>query len=187
MNKSTHYTRYKIDPVQGTCIKKNAGLQEINDTCYGICAAYSGTVNTYDMDPECSKACEDLIERKKYELFDVGTCDHQAPYRPVIWNDIVHYIPGLLNAGNTPKEALKKCNEQCEKYMGNLTEECKEACLVDYSSIVQPYMEPTKLSRPIRLTKEGKDSKANNIILYLTIISALLAVLMVIYIRFERR
>jgi hypothetical protein len=51
---------YKIDPVKATCMKytnKDHGIQGLNDTCFGICAAFSGTNDVYNMDPACSKSC----------------------------------------------------------------------------------------------------------------------------------
>ena len=126
----------KINPVKATCIKyKNTlhGIQGLNDTCFGICAAFSGTNEVYNMDPECSKLCKDFIEKRKIEIFGVGTCDHQVPYRPVIWEQVPRFVPKLIKEGLSPEESKNKCLKLCEGAF--LNEECKEKCILDYNSI----------------------------------------------------
>ena len=132
--------RIKINPVKATCMKcgddvKKCGIQELNNTCYSICAAYSGTYDPYNMDQECAKACKALVEKKKLSEFGVGTCDHQQPYLPVIWDQYPHFVPQLLRGGLNPDEALKKGKELCRKNVPNLAAECIEACVTDYNAI----------------------------------------------------
>lgn len=128
---------YNIDPVAATCKKydcRGHGIQGLNDTCYGICAAFSGTFDTQNMDPQCSKACADLIEKRRYELFGVGHCDHQAPYRPVAWDEVPRHVPNLLRQGVKPVQALAQCLTACSKDW--LSEECKDRCHLDFNAIV---------------------------------------------------
>jgi hypothetical protein len=128
----------RINPVKGTCWKyqgRDYGIQGLNDTCFGICAAFSGTNDVYSMDPDCSQACTNLIEERKVQIFGVGSCDHQVPYRPVIWEQVPRYVPSLLKKGLTPEEALQGCLNMCQKH--NLAEDCQEKCQIDYHSIEQ--------------------------------------------------
>lgn len=136
---------YKIDPVKATCLKygKNyKGIQGLNDTCFGICAAFSGTYDTYNMDPNCSKSCEDLIEMRKHEIYGVGSCDHQVPYRPVYWEQIPRYVPMLLKNGKTPKQAKQMCEKLCLN--SNLKIECLENCNLDFNAIIEEKIETIK-------------------------------------------
>ena len=146
-------TDYIINPVKATCLKyankQQNGIQGYNDTCFGICAAFSGTYDTYAMDPQCTQACTDLIEQKRYEIFGVGHCDHQVPYRPVVWGEIPRYVPSLLRKGLKPEQALSTCMRLCET--SSLSEDCKAACRVDFSAI-----EPKQQRETVELP--GKDS-----------------------------
>lgn len=143
---------YNINPVKATCMKYDCtdhGIQGINDTCFGICASYSGTYDTYDMDPKCSKACTELVEQRKKEIFGVGSCDHQVPYRPVAWEQVPRYVPILLKKGLKPIQALNKCVKLCES--SKLKEQCQEDCLVDFNAIEEnintPSMNVSSLSQ----------------------------------------
>lgn len=127
----------KINPVKATCMKYkgHCDLADINDTCYGICAAFSGTTDVYNMDPNCTQACDEFIEQKKIDQYGVGNCDHQAPYKPVIWGQVPRYIPQLIKE-MSPKQALKTCNNMCMS-MPNLVNECQDHCELDYNAIEQ--------------------------------------------------
>lgn len=140
---------YKINPVKATYFKHrdDMGIQGMNDTCFNVCAVYSGTTNTFDMDPNCTKACTDMVEQRRYELFGVGSCDHQAPYHPVVWNQTPRYVPELLRSGLKPVEAKETCLRLCQEKVPNLTAQCQENCLVDFSAIEEFKMvenRPTK-------------------------------------------
>jgi hypothetical protein len=126
----------KINPVRATMQKydKNCDLAEINDTCYGICAAFSNTTDPYRVNPECAKACNDYIERMKLQIYGVGNCDHQAPYRPVIWDSPPRYIPSLIKK-MSPVEALPVCKQMCATMVPNLKDECIDRCNLDYNAI----------------------------------------------------
>lgn len=154
---------YKIDPVKATCMKyenKNHGIQGINDTCFGICAAFSGTNDVYNMDPECSKSCVNLIEKRKKEIFGVGSCDHQVPYRPVIWQQIPRYIPTLLKNGESKQQSKLKCFSMCEQYVPNMVSECKESCILDYNAIVdEPYISQSLLKNENNNIQDSEHDK----------------------------
>lgn len=138
---------YRINPVKATCMKyqgQDHGIQGINDTCFGICAAYSQTNDVYDMDPMCSQACTDLVEKRKYEIFGVGSCDHQVPYRPVIWQQTPRYVPQLLKQGYSPNQALVKCQQLCVQHSNTTAEECVEKCTLDFNAI-EPFEEKKPL------------------------------------------
>lgn len=132
-------SKYKINPVRATCMKydcTNHGIQGINDTCFNICAAYSGTYDTFEMDPQCVRSCTELVEERKRQLFGVGSCDHQVPYRPVAWEQVPRYVPNMLKRGYSPLEAKNTCIDLCKTT--SLVRECQENCIVDYNAI-EPY------------------------------------------------
>lgn len=105
----------------------------MNDTCFGICGAFSGTSDVYEMDPACTKKCSNLIETRKRQLFGVGSCDHQVPYRPVLWQEIPRFVPRLMKDGYTPENALQKCLDLCKDNYDPV--ECSGKCYLDYSAI----------------------------------------------------
>jgi hypothetical protein len=98
------------------------------------------------MDPECSKSCTEFIEKRKREIFGVGSCDHQVPYRPVIWQQVPRFIPTLLKKGLSPEQAKSKCLELCENT--NLNEECKQDCILDYNAIDNQKIDNQKIDNP---------------------------------------
>ena len=165
---------YKIDPVKATCMKyqnRDHGIQGINDTCFGICAAFSGTNDVYNMDPQCSKSCTNFVEKRKKEIFGVGSCDHQVPYRPVIWQQIPRYVPELLKKGENKEQAKLSCFSMCEKYLPNLSSECKEACVVDYNAVVEEdYKNPAKLQPEQQPEKQEKEYPEINNYLWIPIV-----------------
>lgn len=143
----------KINPVKATCQKtegSGCGLQEINDTCFGICAAFSQASTAYDVEPWCAKACEELVEQKKILQYDKNSCNHQAPYRPVIWNQVPRFLPRLLKKNNDNAElSLKQCKELCQNNVSSqYVDECVGYCDLDYSAIV-----PEELPSPPESTK----------------------------------
>lgn len=130
---------FRLNPVKATCMKygdrpTQYGIQGINDTCFGICAAFSGTNDVYDMDPACSKACTDLVEKRKHELFGVGSCDHQVPYRPVAWGQVPRYVPLLVKKGAPKEQAKQICMKMCEG-VPNLVKECQDHCILDSNAV----------------------------------------------------
>ena len=81
---------YKINPVKAVT---NLGYSKRDiigpsDKCYSICAAFSSGDDAYRISPDCAKQCDQFVEKRKHEVYGVGRCDHQAPYRPVIWDNI---------------------------------------------------------------------------------------------------
>jgi hypothetical protein len=126
----------KINPIKAIISKYSRvgdyGIHELNDDCYGICAAFSGTDN---MDRQCVRACEHLIESKKREMHGVGSCDHQVPYPPLVLDITPRYVPILIKNGYTHENAKTTCVELCK---GSLhTIECEEKCTLDHDAIVR--------------------------------------------------
>lgn len=153
-------SKYKINPVRATCMKYDCtdhGIQGINDTCFGICAAYSGTYDTFAMDPVCTQTCTDLVEKRKKEIFGVGSCDHQVPYRPVAWEQVPRYVPQMLRKGYSPLEAKNTCIDLCKTT--SLVEECQEKCILDFNAI-EPYQAPLK--NPIIKTSSFSSSSSSS-------------------------
>jgi hypothetical protein len=75
-----------------------------------------------------------LVEQRKHELFGVGSCDHQVPYRPVAWEQVPRYIPALMKAGLTKKDALTKCLDLCQS-QNLLLSECQTHCIIDSDAV----------------------------------------------------
>jgi len=148
---------YKINPVKATCMRCDAdggcGIHSYNDTCFNICAAYSGTYDTYAVDSDCAKACSDMIEEKRHQFYGVGSCDHQQPYRPVIWDETPAYFVKLLNDGIAPKDALKESKKLCEMYSSNLASECIEKQVNLFNAL--------ESSSPTEATKPSQNSQKN--------------------------
>jgi hypothetical protein len=132
---------WKIDPVRAVCKKyqgKDHGIQALNNDCYNICTNFSFTNDPYEADPQCLKSCKDFIEKRKVEIFGVGSCDHQQPYLPVNWQNVSSYIPSLLKKGLKPRDTLGACFDLCDKHNSHLNIECKDKCQLEYDAIVQP-------------------------------------------------
>lgn len=139
-------TNYIINPVKATCMKysgRDHGIQGLNDTCFGICAAFSNTYDTFAMDPKCSQSCEDFIEKRKHELFGVGSCDHQVPYRPVVWQQVPRFVPRLLEKGMKVEYARNLCKDMCSSSVPLLAAECRENCDLD-ANAVEEFKPPVK-------------------------------------------
>lgn len=139
-------TEYKINPVKGIekKIKRggDVGIMERNNDCYGICGAFSNNSgNSYMIDKSCGDRCDSYIEEQRHKFYGTGSCGHQAPYRPVLWNEVPHYFPALLNKGLSLEEALTKCKYYCEN-----NNECKEACQLHHDSVERFTMENPLLS-----------------------------------------
>lgn len=145
-----------INPVKATRMKygKNIGLAGANDTCYEVCGAFSRSADPYNLDPACANECEKFINELKVELLGVDPCDHQFPYPPVIWDEVPNYVPMLIRKGNSPEEALEKCNKLCEK--NSLALECQEKCKLHYNAIeVRPTVIPKQHPVKVKTIREN--------------------------------
>lgn len=151
--------KYEINPVQAT-MKKFGGklnqVQAINDTCFGICGAYSGTTDVYSMEPKCTQDCEELMEKVRYKNFGVGRCDHQTPHRPVLWSEASRFFPPLLKSGMSPKNTLKTCYKKCSELMPS-SQECIDNCELDYNALVKPTTRPKP--QHLKLNKGSPNKK----------------------------
>lgn len=174
---------YKIDPVKATCKKykdrAQGSIQGINDTCFGICSAYSGSQDNYNSDPSCAESCVELVEQRKRELYGVGSCDHQAPYRPVFWMQTPRYVPNLLRKGLKPEQALEECKRLCRVNVRNLDMECIDNCIIDYDAIEQYKKEPDKIIVSPQKDSTGSSEKKENH-KYLWVIIPIIIILLLI-------
>lgn len=164
-------TNYVINPVKATCMKytgKDHGIQGLNDTCFGICAAFSGTYDTFDMDPKCSQSCTDFIEQRKHEIFGVGSCDHQVPYRPVAWGQIPRFVPRLLQKGNGVEQARQTCKNMCNSAVPLLAAECRETCDLDANAVEEykPKTTPKPTPTPYRMTNLKQEEKKHPVLFW---------------------
>jgi hypothetical protein len=127
---------YKINPVKAVT---NLGYSKRDiigpsDKCYSICSAFSSGDDPYNIDKECAKQCDAFVEKRRREVYGVGRCDHQAPYRPVIWDNIPMLVPRFVKKGKTPEEALQLAREMC-KNVPNLCNECVDLAELHYNAI----------------------------------------------------
>lgn len=131
---------HKINPLRAVAIKyKNTDypvedLNSVNSDCYSICGAFSETDNVYDVDPHCAKMCKSLIDVKRRELYGVGECDHQQPYKPLIFGDYPFFFPKFLKQGYSPEESLEKCKSSCSA-VPNLQIDCEATCKLHYDAV----------------------------------------------------
>lgn len=193
---------FKINPVRATCMKAEGtdfGLQAANDTCYGICAAYSQNSDLWQADPQCVKACDDYINERRIEIYGVGQCDHQTPFHPVIWDQVPRYVPYLLKNGREPQQAMGECMQLCDKFVPMLKEECRDKCIIDFNAI-EPY-EETKSAAPKPLVpmiqKQGQNklkipikstsSSSSNSTLVPVIIVSVAVVLILLFLFYNMR
>jgi hypothetical protein len=165
---------YKLNPVKAVC---NLGFSKRDiigpsDKCFGICAAFSSGNDAFNIQPQCEKDCNDFIEQRRYEVYGVGKCDHQAPARPVIWDNIPRFVPNLMKQGKTPEEALSIGIKMC-KNVKNLYNECVDLCNLDYSAIEK--ISPTKSadSPPEQVDNPQPDKLIFLIVLIILFIAAL--------------
>jgi hypothetical protein len=163
---------FKLNPVKAVCNMKKWYPRDIigmNDSCFGICAAFSSGDDAYRIQPECAKACDDFIEERRHEVYGVTKCDHQAPYRPVIWDNIQRFVPMLMKKGKTPEEALALGKQMC-KDVPNLYNECVELCNLDFSAVEQ-FEHPGSKSM-----ERNSEKKGNNHHTFLIVLLVLLLV-----------
>lgn len=154
---------YSIDPVKGTLA--NCGdcqVIDMSNKCYSICAAFNQGRDDQNLTPvfergsngivpvpvaplfpdawnatdDCAKKCNVLMNKQKILQFGENSCDHQAPYRPVVWGEAPHFFPKLLRTLGDKDEALRTCNALCSREEIKLPEQCKINCLDEYNSVV---------------------------------------------------
>lgn len=173
---------YKINPVKATCMKYKGKceLADINDTCYSICAAYGNSNNVYEMNEECAKTCAKFIEQKKIDLYGVGSCDHQAPYRPVIWGQTPRYFPKLIEK-MSPIPALHECKKRCEST--SLPNQCKDNCELDYNALENfaDYERPNYNPSPTSQVSLKKLQKHHPILFGAGILAMLILIILIIW------
>ena len=95
-------------------------IHEMNDLCYGICAAYGNPKG-------CKEQCASLISKKK-KTMGHNDCNQRTPYRPPIWNDIPRFMPRLLEeTGGDVKKAYTLCCQMADntRYPNSVRGMCK--------------------------------------------------------------
>jgi hypothetical protein len=119
----------KINPVRAVSklLGTECRINKANELCYETCAAFKGGVDAYNVDKECAKQCEGLIEKLRIKTYGLPYCYHRGPYRPVIRDGPV-FFPKLYKKLKNRELALEECNQKCEDtiYPG----ECREKCLL---------------------------------------------------------
>jgi hypothetical protein len=184
-------SNYKIDPVKATQLKMESdasgtSLQELSDTCYGIVAAFEGSNSSQIIDRTLAQQCDNYIEQNKLLMLNVGSCDHQAPYRPVVWNQVPPFVPMLMNKGATPERALAEAEALCQQNP-LIAEECMEKNRLYYNAIVDVGEIPLKSTKMIlpnlpNGSREGYDcgcDKGGNMLLWGVIIFAIIIAIII--------
>lgn len=141
--------KIKINPVKAVT-NLGYGKRDIigpSDKCYSICAAFSSGDDAYNINKDCAKECDSFVEKRRYEVYGVGRCDHQAPYRPVIWDNIPNLVPKFVKKGKSPEEALQLAREMC-KNVPNLYNECVDLAQLHYNAIEKTFDSPTGPNTP---------------------------------------
>lgn len=174
---------YKINPVKATCMKHqgNCDIADFNNTCYEICAGFSGTIDPYNMDPKCRQMCDDYVEQQRVAQFGVGKCDHQTPYYPVIWDQIPHYVPKLLK-DMSPEQARFTCKSMCSQYLPNLVQECHDRCDTDYNAIETTFNSIGEIATeklPMKTHKKTSSKTEKKLVIVLVLV--LLVLLLTVY------
>lgn len=173
----------KINPVKAICTKfqPDCDIVEANDACYEICAAFSGTTDPYNMNPECTKMCDNYIEELRIMNFGVGRCDHQTPHKPVIWNQVPNYVPQLIRDGRSPQDALQQGLKMCAQHVPTLVNQCQDKCRLHYAAIEQ-----YKPVGPKFTAKPPKHDKKKALSVVWLVVVVLLAIMISIGIYFRK-
>lgn len=183
-------TNYVVNPVKATCMKysgKDHGIQGLNDTCFGICAAFSGTYDTFAMDPKCSQSCADFIEQRKHEMFGVGSCDRQVPYRPVAWQQVPRFVPRLLKKGMKVEQARQTCKNMCESAVPLLVSECKEKCDLDANAIEEFSPPVKKMESPVPKSIDLKKEEQKHPVFFWVILITIIAIAVISLLIYTRK
>ena len=161
-----------INPLKSICLKyknKDVGINELNDTCYGICASFNKTNDLYQIDRNCSKICEELVNSKKDDY------EKQTPYKPIIWQQIPTYIPDLLKKGIHKNQLLIECKKLCKNNL-----ECKEKCELDFNAIENYTEIVSKTSNEANNYNETTYNKNRNFYYLLFLIPIIIIVFLII-------
>ena len=170
----------KINPVKAaiTAYKNgNCGIHELNNACFSVCSAYNGGQTAWDITQPCAKQCDSLIEEMRIKTYGSGYCDHHAPNRPVLWNQIPHYFPNLYNQTKNTSQALQECIMKCRD--NKLSEECIKNCKLDSYAIVEKKPSPPRVSSSVNKLK-AKPQGQCWIIIAIKIIGILLGIFCVV-------
>lgn len=156
---------YKINPVKAVTNLGYAKRDIIgpSNKCYSICAAFSSGDDAYNIDKECAKQCDQFVEKRRREVYGVGKCDHQAPYRPVIWDNIPMLVPKFVKKGKSPEEALELAKEMC-KNVPNLCNECVDLAQLHYNAIEKVNRDPNGTTGPNGPTGPSAPSDAQPVV-----------------------
>lgn len=131
--------KYYINPVKASVeyctIKGHNDLQDLNDACYGVCSAFSGTSDAWTVPQDCAGECKELLQQKKLQVYGLSDCDHHTPYRPVIWDSSPNYFPTLYTQYRNVDRARNECMKMCEGEQYPL--ECKNKCQLQSLAIVE--------------------------------------------------
>lgn len=112
---------YKFMRTQGDC-----GINEANELCYQVCAAFQGTNIDANLVPEaCKKQCEIMVDDLRQQKWGLSYCQHKGPYKPLI-RDEPNFFPRLYEKNGNLDESLHECKKMCENTV--YPEECKQKC-----------------------------------------------------------
>jgi hypothetical protein len=156
-----------ISPASATikhCEKKKCGIQEINDICYRVASAFSGS-DVWNVPPKYSTECDNIVEMARKDIYGVGYCDHKTPYKPLILNPPSEFVR-LYNKSNNVEKALVECKKLCAK--GRNPNECVQDCDIMSGAITEKKRE-NYTEGPVNIKNQIKFLKAVQFITYVLI------------------
>lgn len=152
--------------VKNFCSAKpeGCGIQELNDTCFGVASAYSNNVNAWDVPQLYADDCNKLVNDARYAIYGVGKCDHQAPRRSLLIRNHPRRFVEYYRQLQDPTVALNTCINGCS------TLQCQDECRLDASAL------STRIESYAPILRENYTSSS-----YLQWLVALAIIIAVIY------
>jgi hypothetical protein len=139
-----------ISPASATikhCEKRKCGIQEINDVCYRVASAFSGS-DVWNVPPKYSAECDNIVEIARKQIYGVKYCDHKTPYKPLVLNPPSEFVR-LYKMNNNVEKSLIECKRLCA--MGRNPNECVVDCDIMSGAI-------TNDTKDTKDTKEGREN-----------------------------
>jgi hypothetical protein len=136
-----------ISPASATikhCEKRKCGIQEINDVCYRVASAFSGS-DVWNVPPKYSAECDNIVEIARKQIYGVKYCDHKTPYKPLVLNPPSEFVR-LYKMNYNVEKSLVECKRLCA--MGRNPNECVVDCDIMSGAI----------TKDTKDTKEGREN-----------------------------
>lgn len=157
--------KYDLNPCKACLDKYKRGkcdINNLNNCCYDTLTAFSGnySVDGVRRTPQAQN-CVQCLKNAMRTLGPFGRtfCDLRlAP--PPVFQQYPHYLPDLLQKGDTPDNALRKCLSMCDS--STYPVECAENCITDRNAVVPVEVE--------NFSSEGKSAVEYIVIVFVVFI-----------------